>query len=160
MKNGSKINLNISPNLIGNFNDKTNFSHKLSLTEIQVLKICKGFVNGSSLWNIQKYKISETQFSNMIQSGEIVADLHAAISQVMYLTGVKALKRGVKVFFALAKNAAPESAEKTIGYDVNKSINERNKKFTSSKASGITLTNNEIKCIIEVTKSLENWGIL
>ena len=43
MKNGSKINLNILPNLIGNFNDKTNFSHKLSLTETQILKICKGF---------------------------------------------------------------------------------------------------------------------
>ena len=49
MKNESKINLNILPNLIGNFNDKTNFSHTLSLTETQVLKICKGFVNGSSL---------------------------------------------------------------------------------------------------------------
>ena len=49
MKNGSKINLNILPNLTGNFNDKTNFSHKLSLTETQVSKICKGFVNGSSL---------------------------------------------------------------------------------------------------------------
>ena len=106
MKNGSKINLNILPNLTGNFNDKTNFSHKLSLTETQVLKICKGFVNGSSLWNIQKYKISETQFSNMIQSGGIVADLHAAISQVMYITGVKALKRGVKIFFCISKKCS------------------------------------------------------
>ena len=35
----------------------------------------------------------------MIQSGGIVADLYAAISQVMYLTGVKALKRGAKIFF-------------------------------------------------------------
>ena len=34
------------------------------------------------------------------------------------------------------------------------------KKFTSSKASGITLTNNEIKDIMKVIKSLENRGIL
>ena len=34
------------------------------------------------------------------------------------------------------------------------------KKFTSSKASGITLTNNEIKDIMKVIKSLEKRGIL
>ena len=33
-------------------------------------------------------------------------------------------------------------------------------KFTSSKGSGITLTNNEIKDIMKVIKSLENRGIL
>ena len=33
-------------------------------------------------------------------------------------------------------------------------------KFTSTKGSGITLTNNEMKDIIKVIKSLENRGIL
>ena len=33
-------------------------------------------------------------------------------------------------------------------------------KFTSSKGAGITLTNNEIKDIIKLIKSLENRGIL
>ena len=33
-------------------------------------------------------------------------------------------------------------------------------KFTSSKGSGITLTNNEIKDIMKVIKALENRGIL
>ena len=34
------------------------------------------------------------------------------------------------------------------------------KKFTPSKGSGITITNNEIKDIMKVIKSLENRGIL
>ena len=39
---------------------------------------------------------------------------------------------------------------KATEYYANKEINELNKKFTSNKGSGITLTNNEIKDIIKV----------
>ena len=46
------------------------------------------------------------------------------------------------------------------GYCVSKKINELNKKFTSRKSSGITLTNNEIKDIMKVIESLERRGIL
>ena len=35
-----------------------------------------------------------------------------------------------------------------------------NVKFTPSKGSGITLTNNEIRDIMKAVKSLENRGIL
>ena len=45
-------------------------------------------------------------------------------------------------------------------YYINKVINERSKNFRSSKGSGITLTNNEIKDIIKLINSLENRGIL
>ena len=38
--------INISSNLIGNSNDKTNFPHKLLLTDTQVSKIRKAFANG------------------------------------------------------------------------------------------------------------------
>ena len=55
---------------------------------------------------------------------------------------------------------APEITRYLTNYFVNKKINELNKKFTSSKGSGITLANNEIKDIIKVIKSLENRGIL
>ena len=43
---------------------------------------------------------------------------------------------------------------------MNKGINELNKKFTISEVSGITLTNNVIKDIMKVIRSLENGGIL
>ena len=55
---------------------------------------------------------------------------------------------------------APELARKATKYYINKGINELNKTFTSSKDSWITLTNNKIKDILKVIKSLENREIL
>ena len=55
---------------------------------------------------------------------------------------------------------APELARKATEYYINKGINELNKTFTSSKDSWITLTNNKIKDILKVIKSLENRDIL
>ena len=37
-----------SSNVVDDFNDENNFSHKLLLTNTQVSKLCKGFANGSS----------------------------------------------------------------------------------------------------------------
>ena len=65
IKNGTEVILNISSNLIGSSNDKTNFPHKLLLTNTEVSKNHKAFANGSSA-NI---KFSKTQLSKMIQSG-------------------------------------------------------------------------------------------
>ena len=47
MKNGTEVTLNLSSNLIRNFDDETNFPHKLLLTDTQVvLKFRKAFANG------------------------------------------------------------------------------------------------------------------
>ena len=51
-------------------------------------------------------------------------------------------------------------AVKAAEYYANKGINKLNKKFTSGKGLGIILTNNKIKDIIKIIKSLENRGIL
>ena len=48
IKNGTEVSLNLSSNLIGNSNDETKFPHKLLLTDTQVSKIRRAFVNGSS----------------------------------------------------------------------------------------------------------------
>ena len=65
IKNGTEVTLNLSSNVIGHSNDKTNFPHKLLLTDIQVSKLCKAFANGSSA-NI---KLSKTQFCKLGQAG-------------------------------------------------------------------------------------------
>ena len=156
IKNGTAVTLNLSPNLIGSSNDENNFPYKLLLTSTQVSKIRKAFANGSSA-NIKVLKI---QLSKMIESREFLVGLPPAIPQAMFLTGKEVLKRELKKGIALAKNKAPKLAEKTTEYYVNKGINELNKKFTSSKGSGITPTNNEIKDIMKVIKSLENRGTL
>ena len=76
----------------------------------------------------------------MIQSGWILGELIAGIPQLIFLMRKEVLKK----VMPLAKDAAPVLAGKTTKYNVNKEINKFNKKFTSSKGSGIILTNNEI----------------
>ena len=48
IKNGTEVNLNLSPSLVRNSNDETNFPHKLLLIDTHVSKIRKAFANGSS----------------------------------------------------------------------------------------------------------------
>ena len=43
-----EVNFESFISFIGNFNDETNFPHKLLLTDTQVSKIRKAFENGSS----------------------------------------------------------------------------------------------------------------
>ena len=57
--------LNLSSNLIGDSHGETIFSHKLSLTNTQVSRLCRAFANGLSA-NIKLFK---TQPSKMIKLG-------------------------------------------------------------------------------------------
>ena len=52
--------------------------------------------------------------------------------------------------YIITPKLAPELAGKATEYYINKGLNEPYKKFTSIKGSGTTLTNNEIKDIMEV----------
>ena len=51
--------------MVGDSNDKTDFPHKLQLTNTQVSRICKAFANGSSANII----FSKAQLSKMVQLG-------------------------------------------------------------------------------------------
>ena len=48
IKNGTEVTLKRSLNVVGDSNDENNFTHKLSLTNTQVSRLCKAFTNGSS----------------------------------------------------------------------------------------------------------------
>ena len=62
IKNETDVVIRWSPNMIGDSNDKTNFSHELLLTNRQVSSICKAFANDSSI----DIKSSKTQLSKII----------------------------------------------------------------------------------------------
>ena len=47
-KNDTELTLNLSSNATGDSNYETKFPHTLSLTNTQLLRICKRFVNNSS----------------------------------------------------------------------------------------------------------------
>ena len=62
IKNGNDVVIRLSPNMIVDSNDKTNFPHELLLTDRQVSSIRKAFPNNSSV----DIKFSKTQLSKMI----------------------------------------------------------------------------------------------
>ena len=45
IKNGTQVSSNLLSNVIGNFNDKTNFPHRLLLTNTKVFRLCIAFAN-------------------------------------------------------------------------------------------------------------------
>ena len=65
IKSRTEITLKLSSVVVCSSNDKTNFQHKLLLTNTQVSRLRKTFANGSSA-NIN---FSKTQLSKMIQLG-------------------------------------------------------------------------------------------
>ena len=64
IKNCTDVTVNFSSNMAGNSNDKTNFLHQLLLTNTQVSKLRKAFVNNSSA----NKKLSKAQLSKLVQS--------------------------------------------------------------------------------------------
>ena len=65
IKNEIEVVLRLSPNMIGESNDKANFPHELLLTDRQISSIRKAFSNNSSV----DIKFSKTQLSKILQSG-------------------------------------------------------------------------------------------
>ena len=60
--NENEVVTRLSPNMIGESNDQTNFPHELLLTDRQVPSIRKAFANNSPA----DIKFSKTQLSKMI----------------------------------------------------------------------------------------------
>ena len=83
IKNGIKVILNLSPNIIGNSNDETNFQHKLLLLNRLVPRLCKIFVNYSS---------AKTQLSKIVQSGRFLSKLLGPLLK----TGLPLMKNVLK----------------------------------------------------------------
>ena len=65
IKNETDVVIRLSPNMIGDSNDETNFPYELLLTDRQVSSIREAFSNNSSV----DIKFSKTQLSKIIQSG-------------------------------------------------------------------------------------------
>ena len=74
--------------MIGDSNDETNFSHKLLLTDRQVVNIRNSFANHSSA----DIKLSKTQLSKMIQSGGFIGKLLGPLLK----TGLPLIKSVIK----------------------------------------------------------------
>ena len=68
IKNGTKITLNLSSNVVGSWNVDANSPHKALLTNTQVSKLLKTFANNSS----GNTKLSKIQLQKIGKSGEFL----------------------------------------------------------------------------------------
>ena len=93
IKNETDVVIRLSPNMIGDSNDETNFPHELLLTDRQVSSIRKAFSNNSSV----DIKFSKTQLSKMIQPRGYLGKLLGPLLK----TGLHLIKN---VITPLAKN--------------------------------------------------------
>ena len=111
IKNETEAVLRLSPNMIGDSNDKANFLHELLLTNRQVSSIRKAFANHSSA----DIKFSKTQLSKMIQSGGFLGRLLGPLLK----TGLPLISNVTKplaksVLISLGLTAAASAADAGI----------------------------------------------
>ena len=88
IKNESEIVLRLSPNMIGETNDESNFPHKLLLIDRQVSNIRKSFSNNSPA----DIKFSNTNLSKMVQLGGFLSRLLGPLLN----TGLPLIKSVIK----------------------------------------------------------------
>ena len=145
MKNETEVVLRWSSNMIGD--NKTNLSHKLLLTIRQVADLRKASVNYLST----DIKLSKTQLSKKIQSGEFLGRLLGPLLK----TGLTLIKNVIKplaksVLFPLGLTTAASAADAGI----------HKKILGSGNTTTLIISNDEMENIIKIVKSFENSGLL
>ena len=134
--------------MIGNSYNDTNFPHKLLLTNRQAAKHRKAFANHTST----DIKLSKAQLSKMIQLGGFSGRLLGPLLR----TGLPLMKNVIQplaksVLIPLELTAAESAADagthkKILGSGHNTTL--------------IIVSNDEMKYILEIVKSLEDSGLL
>ena len=94
IKIGTEVTLKLSCDVVGDFNDENNFPHKLLLTNTQVSRLCKAFVNGSSanikLLKIQLHKIGQSR--RFISAPPTIPKITSSLANPIINSFVKELK--------------------------------------------------------------------
>ena len=139
--------IRISPNMIGDSNDKCNFPHELLLTNRQVSSIRKAFSNNSS----PDIKFSKTQLSKMIQSGGFLGKLLGPLLK----TGLPLIKN---VITPLAKSVSIPLGLTAAASAANAAIHK--KILGSGNSTTLIITNKDMEDLIKIVKSLEDSGLL
>ena len=111
IKNGTKVTLKISSNIVGDSNDENNFPHELLLTNKQVSKLRKAFPNNFS----DNIKLSKTQLHKIGQSGGFLGRLLGPLLKTGLLLIGNVLKPLAKsVLIPLGLTAAASATDAAI----------------------------------------------
>ena len=131
IKNENDVVIRLSPNMIGDSNDKGNFPHELLLTDRQVSSIHKAFANNSSV----DIKFSKTQLLGpLLKTGLplIITPLAKSVLIPLELTA--------------AASAADAGIHKKI--------------LGSGGHTTLIISNKDMEDLIKIVKSLEDSGLL
>ena len=146
IKNGTKVTLNLSSNVVGDSNDENNFPHKLLLTSTQVAKLRKALANNSSA-NVE---LSTTQLHTIGHSGGFLERLLGPLLKTELSLIGNVLKTLAKsVLIPLGLTAATSAIEAAIP-----------KKMFGSDFPTLIISNEETNEIMKIVKSLEESGLL
>ena len=145
IKNKTEVVLRFSANMIGD--NKTNFPHKLLLTNRQVANLLKAFANYLST----DVKLSKIQLSKMMQSGEFLGRLLGPLLK----TGLPLIKNVIKplaksILIPLGLTAVASAADAGI----------HKKILGSGNTTTLIISNDEMEDTIKIVKSLEDSGLL
>ena len=144
IKNETEVVLRLSSNIIGD--NETNFPHILSLTNRQVASLCKAFANYLSA----DIKLSKTQLSKMIQSGEFLCRLLGPLLKTelpLIKNVIKPLAKSVLIPLGLTVAASEADAE------IHKKILGSGRRHSSSashnhpSSTALIISNNEWKIL-------------
>ena len=107
----TEVTLKFSSNVVGDSNDEINFPHKLLLTNQQVSRLRKAFLNNSSA-NI---KLSKIQLSKVVQSGGCLGRLLRPLLKTVLLLMKNILKPLAKsILIPLRLTAAVSAIDAAI----------------------------------------------
>ena len=145
LKNETEVVLRLSPTMIGNSDDQTNFPHKLLVTERQVSHFRNAFSNNSST----DIKLLKIHLSKMIKLGGFPRRLLGSLLK----TGLPLIKSLIKplaksVLIPLGLTAAASAADAGI-----------HKKILGSGTTTQITSNDEMEDIMKIVTSLEDSGI-
>ena len=144
IKNENDVVIRLSPNMVGDSNDKTNFSHELLRIDRQVSSIRKAFSNSSSV----DIKFPKTQLSKMIESGGFLGKLLGPLLK----TGLPLIKNVItplakSVLIPLGSTAAASAADAGI-----------HKKILGSGNTTLIISNKDMNDLIKIVKCFEDSG--
>ena len=145
IKNDTEVTLSFSSNVISNSNDKTNFPHKLLLSNTQVSRLSKTFVNNSSA----TIKLAKTQLSKIRQSGGFLGRLLGSLRKA----GLHLMKNVLKklaeiVLIPLGLTAAASATDMAIQMKIHKI------------RTTLIISIKEIDDVMKIVKSLKESSLL
>ena len=147
IKNENDVAIRLSPSMIGDSDDKSNFPHELLLTNRQVPSIRKAFANNSSV----DIKFSKARLLKMIQSGVFLDKLLGPLLKI----GLPLIKSVIKplaksVLIPLGLTAAASAADAGI----------HKKLLGSGNNTTLIISNHEKEDVIKIVNSLEDSSLL